>query len=96
MDAFEKRVRAAAAAAWWTVFVGAVFLALQWILYLVLTSARPEWLLRVWGPDVSWPFVQTVWFWAAALFKAFLWMLAMVALWLTLWSNALRKQNTEE
>ena len=95
-DIFEKRVRAAAIAAWWTILVGVVFLVLQWILYLVFMSAHPVWLLWLWGPDASWPFVQTVWFWAAALFKAFLWMLAVIALWLTFWSRKLREQTPRQ
>ena len=91
-DIFEKRVRAAAIAAWWTLLVGAVFLALQWVLYRVFMSVHPAWLLWLWGPDASWQFVQTVWFWATAFFKALLWMLAVMALWLTFWSKKLRKQ----
>ncbi len=92
-DIFEKRVRAAAIAAWWTILVGGIFLVLQWILYLVFMSAHPAWLLWLWGPDASWPFVRTVWFWATALFKIFLWILAVIALWLTFWSRKLRKQT---
>jgi hypothetical protein len=92
-DIFEKRVRAAAIAAWWTILVGTIFLVLQWTLYLVFMSARPAWLLWLCGPDVGWPFIQTVWLWAATLFKALLWMLAVIALWLTFWSKKLRKQT---
>jgi hypothetical protein len=95
-DIFEKRVRAAAIAAWWTILVGVIFLVLQWILYLVFMSVHPAWLLWLWGPDSSWPFVQTVWFWAVALIKAFLWMLAVIALWLTFWSRKLRKQTPRQ
>jgi hypothetical protein len=93
-DIFEKRVRAAAIAAWRTILVGVILLVLQWILYLIFMSAHPAWLLWLWGPDTGWQFIQTVWFWAAALFKAFLWILAVIALWLTFWSRALRKQPT--
>ena len=32
-DVFEKRVRAAAIAGWWSVLVGVAFVALQWIIY---------------------------------------------------------------
>ncbi len=91
-NVFEKRVRAAAVAGWWVLLVAAGFLVLQWIIYLVVMSARPAWLLSLWGPDVSWSFVQNVWFWAAAIFKLCLWLLALVVLWLTLWAWQLRKQ----
>jgi hypothetical protein len=90
-DIFEKRVRTAAIAAWWTILVGVFFLILQWILYLIFMSSHPAWLLWLWGPDTGWPFIQTVWFWATALFKAFLGMLTVIALWLTFWSKKLRK-----
>ena len=50
-DIFEKRVRAAAVAGWWTVLIAVGFITLQWIIYLVVMSARPAWLLVMWGPD---------------------------------------------
>ena len=92
-DAFEKRVRAAAVAGWWTLLVAVVFLTLQWFAYLAIMSAKPAWLLTLWGPDVSWSFVQNVWFWGTAIFKLFLWLLALVVLWLTLWARQLRKTS---
>lgn len=92
-DVFEKRIGAAAAAAWRTVLVGIVLLMIQWGMYLIFTASQPAWLRRLWGPDMSWPFVKTVWFWAAAGIKAFLWILALLALWLTLWAKQLRKVN---
>jgi glucan phosphoethanolaminetransferase (alkaline phosphatase superfamily) len=92
-DIFEMRVRAAAKAAWLTILIGGVVLILHWILYLVFMSSHPTWLLRLWGPDMRWSFVQSVWFWGDAVFKLFLWALAFIALWLTLWSRQLRKRR---
>lgn len=94
-DIFEKRVRAAAKAAWWTILVGIIFLVIQWFAYLGVMSVRPAWLLTLWGPDTTWPFVQVVWFWGTAVFKLFVWMVAVTALWLTLWARELRKQIHE-
>ena len=91
-EIFEKRVSAAAVAAWWTILVGVIFLLVQWIAYLIFTTAQPAWLLSLWGPGTTWPFFQTVWFWATAGFKAFLWVLTVLALWLTLWARQLRKR----
>ena len=68
----SRRGSGATIAAWWTILVGVIFLVLQWILYLVFMSAHPAWLLWLCGPSTSWPFVQTVWFWAAALFQGIL------------------------
>jgi hypothetical protein len=90
-ETFEDKVRAAAKAGWWTLLIGAAFLAVQWIAYLLMTAARPSWPLVIWGNGISWETVQTVWFWGAAAFKFCLWILALVVLWLTLWSRQLQK-----
>jgi hypothetical protein len=90
-DIFEKRVGSAAIAAWWTILVGVIFLVLQWIAYLIVMSTHSALLLALWGPDANWPFVQTVWFWGMAAFKLFLGILALMALWLSLWARRLRK-----
>ena len=62
-DIFEQRVRAAAVAGWWTFLIAAGFLMLQWVLYLLFMSARPGWLLSLWGPGANWPTVQNLSFW---------------------------------
>jgi len=92
-DVFEKRVRAAAVAGWWTLLVDAGFLLIQWVLYLLIMSARPALLLSLWGPGTTWSFVQTVWFWAILIMKACVWPLALLNLWLTLWARQLRKRS---
>jgi hypothetical protein len=91
-DVFNNRVKAAAVAGWWTILAAVVFITVQWILYLVLMSARPAWLLSLWGGDITWPFVQTVWFWFVAAFKFCLWLAVFVVLWLTIWAAQLRKR----
>src|SRR4051812_35548672 len=94
-DPFERKVRAAAVAGGWGVLTAAGFLALLWLLYLAVMAARPAWLLTPWGPGVDWPFVQGVWFWAAAAFKFCVWLMAFAALWLTLWARRLRKPDRQ-
>lgn len=90
-DIFEKRVRAAAAAGWWTLLVAAVFLLIQWIAYLFLINTRPEWMQSMWGPDISWSYIQNLWFSITAIFKLCIWLIALVVVWLTLWARQLRK-----
>ena len=92
-DAFEKKVRAAAVSAWWTVLIGYVLLMVVWLVYLALVSTRPAWLLSMWGQNVTWDFMQTVSLWFIGVFKLFLWFLFLAALWLTLWARQLRKQT---
>ena len=42
--------------------------------------------------NVSWEFVETVWFWMVAIFKLCVWVLALVVVWLTLWARQLRRR----
>jgi len=92
-DVFAKRVKAAAIAAWWTVLIALGFILLQWLAYLAATSARPAWLLSLWGPNISWDLVQNVWFWGVAFLKIWMFLMASVAIWLTLWARQLRKNK---
>jgi hypothetical protein len=94
-DLFEKKVRAAAIAAWWVVLLGYVLLTVTWLVYLALVTTRPEWLLTLWGQAVSWDFMQTVSLWFLGVFKLFLWFLFLAALWLTLWARQLRKLDRQ-
>jgi hypothetical protein len=90
-DIFEKRVRAAAVAGWWVVVIAVGFLTLLWLIYLVVMSSHPAWLLSMWGPGVDWAFVQNVWFGAMAAFKFCVWLMVCALLWLTMWARQLRK-----
>jgi hypothetical protein len=92
-DPFEKKVRAAAVAAWWVVLIGYVLLTVVWLVYLAIVTTRPAWLLAMWGKDVNWDFMQTVSLWFIGVFKLFLWFLFLVALWLTLWARQLREMD---
>jgi hypothetical protein len=88
-----RNVKAAAVAGWWTMRIAVGFITLIWIIYLVVMSARPAWLLAMWGPGIDWGFVQIVWFWAIAILKFSLWSMALATIWLTLWSRQLRKRS---
>jgi hypothetical protein len=95
-DVFEKKVRAAAIAGWWVILIAYALLLVIWIVYLALISARPAWLLSMWGQeDGSWGFVQTVSLWFISLFKLCIWLLILVVLWLTLWARQLRKLDRQ-
>ena len=92
-DLFEKRVSAAAVAGWWLLLIAAGFLVLQWMVYLLVMNTRPAWLPCLWGPDISWPDIQNVWFWGIVALKFSVWLLAMLVLWLTLWARQLRERT---
>ncbi len=90
-DDFERKVRGAAVAGWWTVLVLAAALLVQWVAYLVVMSSQPALVLTLWGSGTSWPEVHTTWLWATVVLKVFVFILALVCLWLTLWARQLRK-----
>jgi|GEM_PF-242732 len=95
-DLFEKKVRAAAVAGWWVILIAYALLLVIWIAYLVIMSARPAWLLVMWGQgEVGWGFVQTVSLWFMAIFKFCIWVMILAVLWLTLWARQLRKLDRE-
>jgi hypothetical protein len=89
-DDFERKVRGAGVAGWWTVLAGAAVLLLQWVAYLLVMSSRPAWILSLWG-STSWLEVQHLWLLATGFLKIFVMVLAILCLWLTLWARQLRK-----
>jgi len=91
-EPFLYRLQALVKTGWWTLFIGAAFVAFQWIAYLVLMSSRPSWIPAMWGKGVDWDMIQSVWLWGTAMFKICLWALALALIWLTLWSRQLKKQ----
>ena len=89
-DGFERKVRGAAVAGWWTVLASAAVTLLQWLAYLLMMSWQPAWFLSLWG-SASWLEVQHLWLLGTAVLKIFVWVLAILCLWLTLWARELRK-----
>jgi hypothetical protein len=89
---FEIQVRAAAIAGWWTLLIGVVFLTLQWILFLVLTSSKPAWILSLWGGSFEWETVRSLWLLGTAVLKLCLLLFALIVVWLTLWARQLRNK----
>jgi hypothetical protein len=95
-DPFEKKVWAAAVAGWWAVLIAYVLLVLVWLVYLGIISAKPAWLMTLWGEgEVSWGLVQTVSLWFMGVFKLCIWLMIVVVLWLTLWARQLHKLNQQ-
>jgi hypothetical protein len=89
-DLFEVRVRAAGRAAWCVFITGYCLNLAQYLFYLVAMSARPSWLLSLFGPNIDWPQAQTVWLWGTVAFKFVNGCILLTALWLTLWAKQLR------
>jgi hypothetical protein len=90
-DVFERRVMAAAVALWWVVLLATGLLLWGGIAYLVAIHAQPPWFLSLWGPDVSWAYIQNVGLWSIVVLKLMVLLMAFVALWLTFWARQLRR-----
>jgi hypothetical protein len=89
-DDFERKIRSAAIAGWWVVVFASVLLTASWIAYLVVLRTEPQWLLSMWGGNLSLADVQYIWLWAIVVFKLGIWMMACASLWATLWAWRLR------
>lgn len=89
-DLFERRVRAAAVAGWWTLGVALLFLTAVWFVFVSLMSSPPDWIESLWG-GMSRDHIFSIGLWLVGIWKLFLWSWAMVTLWLTLWARQLRK-----
>ncbi len=88
---FVQRVKAAAVAGWWTLLMAFAFLLRAWFIFRTLLATRPEWLLALCGPDVSWANINTMGLWLLTIFKLCIYLLALVVVWLSLWTSQLRK-----
>jgi hypothetical protein len=91
---FESRLHSAAVAGWWTLLIAVGIFLIQWIMYLIVVPAQPNWVLTFLGPGVGWHEVRTIWFWFLAGFKVLLLLVAFVLLWLTLWARQLRNRHS--
>jgi hypothetical protein len=90
-DSFERKVRSAGVAGWWTLLVAAAVLLVQWLAFLFMMRARPAWAAFLLGPGMTWDDLLRIWWLATAFFKGFLLVLALPCLWLTLWARQLRR-----
>ena len=90
-DIFTKRVRAAAAAGWWTILIVYCFLILQWLLYLFIMSGQPSWMLKLMGAGLTWQTYQTLWLWGMLVFKLGILLMAVIVVWLTVWGRRLSR-----
>lgn len=90
-DTFENRVRSAAVAGWWTLLIAAIVFSLVWIVYLILLTVQPAWVLALIGSNVTWPMLENISIWFFAVLKLCLWLWLFALVWLTLWARELRK-----
>ena len=90
-DPFERRVQSAAVAGWWTVLITVIVLTVQWFLLRWIAMDPESWIRSLWKPFYDADVLHLA-LWLIGVWKLCLWLLASVALWLTLWARQLRKR----
>ncbi|MCE5277921.1 MAG: hypothetical protein ABFD92_00720 [Planctomycetaceae bacterium] len=91
-DILTGRVKAAAGAAWWTLLIMVILLTLSWLGVLFITSHRPEWASQLWGGGkIDWDQVHVMYLWFFGAMKMILWIVFILAVWLSIWGCKLRR-----
>ena len=80
-------IRSAAVAGWWTVLIGAIWLTISWLIWMVILKKKPSWLITLWGDNLSWDQVQSIMITFMAVAKIILLVFVLLSIWLTLWSR---------
>lgn len=89
-DLFERRIRAAAVAGWWTLAFGFIFVTIAWFVSRAMLSSSAPWIESLWsGLDRGTIMLATLWM--IGVLKLCLWLALLVVVWLTLWARQLRK-----
>jgi hypothetical protein len=88
-ELFTKKVRAAAIAGWWTLLIAFCLLMVQYLMYLLIVPREPGWLIYLWGEDLTWSAIRTIWFWGMAVIKLGLLLMTFIVIWLTIWARKL-------
>jgi len=92
-EIFIKKIRTAAIAGWWTLLIAYCILLIQWFAYLMIMSAEPAGMLCLWGGQMTWPEIRTIWLWGMMLYKLGVAMMLFVVIWLTIWARQLAKKK---
>lgn len=87
---FQKKVRAAAIAGWWTLLVAVAFHLFVTGGFAFLMHAKPTWVTCMWG-GLSWDEIQHVGLYMIATYRVMVWLLLLVVVWLTIWARRLKR-----
>jgi hypothetical protein len=92
-----KRVRAAAGAAWWALIIAYLFMAGAWCGVLTLLDRKPAWAIVAWGGgEIQWGDVHRIYITFFGVLKVLLFILLVVAMWLSFWHRRLRRIGESE
>jgi hypothetical protein len=90
---FEWKLRAAVSAGWRILVIQVGLLTIAWFVYLTIMAMRPDAVLALWGPQVTWSTVATVSLMAIAVYKVSLWIQAALLAWGWMWGTRLRARR---
>ena len=92
---FETRLRAAAAAGWWTLLVAVCFLQASWWGFLALMHFASDWVMTMvgGGEDLTEADIMIVSLGIFGAMKVVLLVLLLANVFLTLWSRKLRRMS---
>jgi len=91
-DTLAERVRAGAIAGWVAVIVGAVWLTVGWLIYLIFLRTEPGWVLTLWGGrDLTWENVQWVMIIFLGVGKLILFTAVLLSIWATVFAAKLKR-----
>lgn len=91
-ELFIKKVKAAAAAGWWTILIAYCILLIQWCAYLIIIPRQPSGMLFFWGEGITWQEIRTTWLWAMIAYKICVAMMIFASIWLMIWAKQLSKK----
>ncbi len=86
-EELREIICSAAVAGWWTVLIGAIWLTATWLIWMQILKAKPAWLIRLWGGNLTWEQVQSVMITFMAVAKLILFVCLLGSVWLTLWAR---------
>jgi len=88
---FEKNLKAAVGPGWCIWLIAVVGMTAHWFTYRHFMTTKPDWILEMMGPDMTWAESQKLWLLILVLGRMFIGAFLLLMLWLTLWSRKLNR-----
>ena len=86
-EELRQIIRAAAVGGCWTVLIGAIWLSISWLIWMGILKSKPDWLIKLWGGNITWDQVQSLTIVFMAVAKMILWVCILATIWLMVWSS---------
>ena len=64
---------------------------IAWLVCLAYLSARPQWLITLWGGGITWEEVHSVMIMFFGVFKLILFVGVLGTIWVTIWARKLKR-----